>query len=219
MGSRNGIKFTYFPYVFPMYIRRKADKAMWINPPSNLNGWQTGRERQKTDPGDARYLKLADAALRPKETQPKRASTWVKSDDAGLRQTAHPTGTPTDRRTYLQEGHEMKTTIPIQSLLEHEILSWAIDSGFYAEAESKFPAGWSSWDRAGVLNTGQLVLDWETPHIATYAAFVLLRLQDLYRDARDIYAETAKELEKRIRRALKSQGTAGHEFLFKTAGR
>jgi len=113
----------------------------------------------------------------------------------------------------------MKTTIPIQSLLEHEILNWAIDADFYAEAESKFPAGWSLWDRAGVLDSGQLVLDWETPHIAMYAAFILLRLQDLYRDARDKYAETATHLEKRIRHALKSQGTDGHEFLFKTAGR
>jgi hypothetical protein len=202
-----------------MYIKRKADKAMWINPPSNLNGWQTDRERRKTDPGNARYLKLADAGLRPNETQPKTASTWVKSDDAEPRQIAHPTDAPTDKRTYLQEVYEMKTTIPIQSLLEHEILNWAIDSDFYAEAESKFPAGWSSWDRAGVLDSGQLVLDWQTPHIAMYAAFILLRLQDLYRDARDKYAETAKDLEKRIRRALKAQGTAGHEFLFKTASR
>lgn len=113
----------------------------------------------------------------------------------------------------------MKTTIPIQSLLEHEILSWAIDSDFYAEDESKFPAGWSSWDRAGVLNSGQLVLDWETPHIATYAAFILLRLQDLYRDARDKYAESAKRLERRIRRAIKSEGAPELELLCKTAGR
>ncbi|HLK07308.1 MAG TPA: hypothetical protein VKV30_05195 [Candidatus Angelobacter sp.] len=113
----------------------------------------------------------------------------------------------------------MKTTIPIQSPLEHQILNWAIDSDFYAEAESKTPSGWNSWDRAGVLDPGQLVLDWETPHIAMYAAFILLRLQDLYGDARDKYAESAKELEKRIRYALRSQGTAGHEFLFKTAGR
>jgi len=113
----------------------------------------------------------------------------------------------------------MKTKIPIQSLLEHEILNWAIDPDFYAEAEDKFPAGWNLWDRAGVLDSGKLVLDWETPHIAMYAAFILLRLQDLYRDARDKYAETATHLEKRIRHALKSQGTDGHEFLFKTAGR
>jgi hypothetical protein len=143
----------------------------------------------------------------------------VKSDDAEPRQSAHPTDAPTDRRTYLQEVYEMKTKIPIQSLLEHEILNWAIDPDFYAEAEDKFPAGWNSWDRAGVLDSGQLVLDWETPHIAMYAAFILLRLQDLYRDARDKYAETATHLEKRIRHALKSQGTDGHEFLFKTAGR
>ncbi len=31
---------------------------------------------------NARYLKLADLALRPKEPQRKTASTWVKSDNA-----------------------------------------------------------------------------------------------------------------------------------------
>jgi hypothetical protein len=39
---------------------------MWINPPSNLNGWQPDGERQKRAPGDAHYLKLADVALRPR---------------------------------------------------------------------------------------------------------------------------------------------------------
>jgi hypothetical protein len=113
----------------------------------------------------------------------------------------------------------MKTTISILAPLEHEILNWAIHSDFFGEAESKFPVGWSEWDRTGVLHSAHLVLDWETPHIATYAAFILMRLQDLSRDARDKYAESAKELERRIRRALKFQGTSGHEFLFKTAGR
>ncbi len=98
----------------------------------------------------------------------------------------------------------MKTTIPILFPLEHEILNWAINSDFFGEAESNFPLGWSSWDRAGVLNSGQLVIDWETPHIATYAAFIMLRLQDLYNGARDRYAEAAKNLEKRMRDGLKS---------------
>ena len=138
---------------------------------------------------------------------------------SGIKFVYFPYVLPVGKRTYLQEVYEMKTAIPIQSLLEHEILSWAIDSDFYAEAESQFPAGWRSWDRAGVLSTGQLVLDWETPHITTYAAFILLRLQDLYRDARDKYAESAKGLERRIRRALKSEATPEREFLCKTAGR
>ena len=61
--------------------------------------------------------------------------------------------------------------------------------------------------------------DWEMPHAARYAAFILLRLQDLYADAKDRYAMVAKDLEKRIRRGLESQGTSEHEFSFKTAGR
>jgi len=113
----------------------------------------------------------------------------------------------------------VKTTISILIPLEHEILTWAINPDFFGETESNFPAGWSSWDRTGVLNSRQLVLDWDTPHIAKYTAFILLRLQDLAKDARDKYSQSAKDLEKRIRRALKAHGTSGHEFLFKTAGR
>src|SRR5579864_403950 len=119
----------------------------------------------------------------------------------------------------IRKVHDMKTTVSILAPLEHEILYWAIHSDFFGDAENNFPMGWSQWDRTCVLNSAQLVLDWETPHIATYAAFILMRLQDLSKDARDKYAESAKELEGRIRRALKFQGTAGQEFLFKTAGR
>jgi len=104
----------------------------------------------------------------------------------------------------------MKTTVSILRPLEHEILDWEIHSDFFGEAEGNFPIGWSQWDRTCVLNAAQLVLDWETPHIATYAAFILMRLQDLSKDARDKYAESAKELERRIRRALKFQGTSRH---------
>jgi hypothetical protein len=82
-------------------------------------------------------------------------------------------------------------------------------SDFFGEAESNFPTGWKAWDRIRVVDSKQLVLDWETPHIAEYVAFILLRLRDLIGDARDKYAETAKGLEKRIRRALKAQGTSG----------
>ncbi len=45
----------------------------------------------------------------------------------------------------------MKTTISILAPLEHEILNWAIHSDFFGEAESKFPVGWSEWDRTDVL--------------------------------------------------------------------
>lgn len=113
----------------------------------------------------------------------------------------------------------MKTTISIQSPLEHEILEWAINSDFFGATESSFPSGWSSWDRKGVLTTGELEIDWETPHIAAYAAFILMRLQDLCKDSRDKYAMAATELEQRIRRELKSQSASKHEFLFKTAAR
>jgi hypothetical protein len=98
----------------------------------------------------------------------------------------------------------MKTTIPILAPLEHEILNWAIHAEFFGEAESKRPVGWSDWGRTCALNSAELVFDWKTPHITTYAAFVLMRLQDLSKDALDKYAETARGLEKRIRRALKS---------------
>jgi hypothetical protein len=119
----------------------------------------------------------------------------------------------------LAKVHRMITTISIRSPLEHDILDWAMNPSILGEAESNFPPGWRSWDRANVLNSGQFVFDWDTPHIAVYAAFILLRLQDLAKDARDKYAETAKNLEKRIRSALKSHDTAGHESLFKTVGR
>jgi hypothetical protein len=112
----------------------------------------------------------------------------------------------------------VKTTIPILSPREHEILNLLINADFFGEAESNLPTGWNAWDRTGVLDSEQLVLDWETPHIAEYVAFILLRLQDLSRDARDKYTETAKELEKRIRRALKAQGTSGHESLLSPGG-
>src|SRR6478609_4277882 len=69
LGPPKSDRVGYFPDVFPMYIRRKADKAVWINAHSNLNGWQIDRERRKTDPANARYLKVVDVALRPRETQ------------------------------------------------------------------------------------------------------------------------------------------------------
>lgn len=120
----------------------------------------------------------------------------------------------------------MKTTISIFSFLEHEILNWAINSDSFGEAESNFPFGWSSWDRTAILDSGHLVLDWETPHMASYAAFILLRLHDLHQDAKDEYARVAKDMERRLRHALKFQVASpgakmpdGDALLFKTARR
>jgi hypothetical protein len=106
------------------------------------------------------------------------------------------------------QGNRMKTTISILSPVEHEILDWAINSDFLEEAKGNFPSDWNSWDRKGVLNSRQLVIDWQTPHIAPFTAFLLLRLQNLYADARDKYAEAAKNLEKRISCALKSHSNS-----------
>lgn len=124
-----------------------------------------------------------------------------------------------NRQIYPQRFTGVKTTIPILSPLEHEILNWAINSDLFGEAESNFPTGWNAWDRSRVLESKQLVLDWETPHIAKYVAFILLRLQDLYGDARAKHGETARELEKRIRHALKAQGASGHKLPFRNAPR
>ena len=113
----------------------------------------------------------------------------------------------------------MTTTIPNLSSLEHDILEWAINSEIFEEVEGGELSGWTSWDRTGVLTRRQLVIDWETPHIATYAEFILLRLESLSEGANDKYAQASKNLEERIRPALKSKGIAGNELLFKTAGR
>jgi hypothetical protein len=50
----------------------KTDARMWINPRSNLQ--QVGHvawNRRATDMGDARYLELADVALKPKSQKGK----------------------------------------------------------------------------------------------------------------------------------------------------
>jgi hypothetical protein len=117
------------------------------------------------------------------------------------------------------KDHVVKTTISILVPVEHEILNWAIHSDFFGETENNFPSHWSSWDRTGVLTPTGLTIDWETPHIAAYAAFILLRLQGLYKDAKDKYATAAKDLEKRIRRALESQDPSRHRLLSRAAGR
>jgi hypothetical protein len=66
----------------PMFKRRKTDAAMWINPHSSLNrGQHIAWDRRKTDGGNARYLELADVALKPRNTNPAKADTLLSSDD------------------------------------------------------------------------------------------------------------------------------------------
>lgn len=104
--------------------------------------------------------------------------------------------------------HDVKTTIPIFSLLEHEILNWAICPGYDHKTESRAPSGWSSWDRTGVLNSRQLVLDSRTPHISGYAEFILLRLRGLSEGVEDAYSQAAQNLYKRISHIAKSKLTS-----------
>ena len=66
----------------PMLKRRKIDSAMWINPQSNLNGGRhIAWDRRKTDGGNARYLELADVALKPTKTNPAKGNSSASSDD------------------------------------------------------------------------------------------------------------------------------------------
>ena len=97
----------------------------------------------------------------------------------------------------------MKTTIPIRSVFEHQIMEWAINAELFEDVKNGELSGWSSWDRTGVLTSERLVINWETPHIAEYSEFILRRLQALEEGARDKYAEVAKSLEKRFRDANK----------------
>jgi hypothetical protein len=54
---------------------------MWINPHSNLS--QVGHEwdRRITDAGNGRYLELAEVALRPATSKPKKAKVPVAVAD------------------------------------------------------------------------------------------------------------------------------------------
>src|SRR4029077_630849 len=66
----------------PMFKRRKTDAAMWINPRSNLNGGRhIAWDRRKTDVGNARYLELAEVALRPQTANAIETIASVASDD------------------------------------------------------------------------------------------------------------------------------------------
>jgi hypothetical protein len=95
----------------------------------------------------------------------------------------------------------MKTTTPILSPLEYEILEWAINTDLFEKVENGSLSGWNSWDRTGVLTRERFVIDWQTPNIANYSELILRRLRALKEGARDRYAEIAKDLEKRIRRS------------------
>src|SRR3979411_3260273 len=82
----------------------------------------------------------------------------------------------------------VKTTISRLSSLEHDILEWAINSELFEDIERAELSGWSSWDRTGVLTQNKLVIDWDTPPIATYAELILQRLQGLSEGSNDKYA-------------------------------
>ncbi len=65
-----------------MFKRRKTDSAMWINPQSNLNGGRhIAWDRRKTDGGNARYLELADVALKLRNANHAKAKSLASSDD------------------------------------------------------------------------------------------------------------------------------------------
>jgi hypothetical protein len=98
----------------------------------------------------------------------------------------------------------VKTTIQIRSILEHQIMEWAINAELFEDVENGEWSGWSSWDRTGVLTSERLIIDWKIPHITSYSKLILQRLRGLQEDhAKDIYSQAAKDLEARIRDANK----------------
>jgi hypothetical protein len=50
---------------------RKTSKAMWINPHSNLNVRRIEWDRRQTDANNARFLELAEIALKPAKANSK----------------------------------------------------------------------------------------------------------------------------------------------------
>jgi len=50
---------------------RKISNAMWINPHSNIRGRPIEWDRRATDVNHARFLDLAEIALRPKKANSK----------------------------------------------------------------------------------------------------------------------------------------------------
>ena len=115
----------------------------------------------------------------------------------------------------------MKTTTPIRSTLEHQIMEWAINAELFEDVENEEVPGWSSWDRKGVLTSKRLIIDWDTPHISNYLKLILRRLRGLRglreHHTRDIYAHAARDLEARIRDANKGLLSIPKTKQFKTA--
>jgi hypothetical protein len=184
-----------------MFKRRKTDPAMWINPRSRLGGaGHIAWDRRKADVGNARYLELAAVALNPKTATPGDAKSSIVSDDAAPMWASD--------QAIQHEGnssakvHGMRTTIPVRSRLEHEILQWAIHADVFEGIAAGEPTDWKSWNRIGILSPQQLVIDWRTPHIATYAQFIMHRLHALSAGSRDTYAKAAGTLERLIRRSV-----------------
>jgi hypothetical protein len=65
-----------------MFRRRKTDAAIWINPHSTLNGGQhIAWDRRQTDGGNARYLELADVALKPTNANPVEGNSSASAED------------------------------------------------------------------------------------------------------------------------------------------
>ncbi len=58
-----------------MSKRRKTSKAMWINPHSNIRSRPVEWDRRQTDINNARYLELAEIALKPDKVKSKNADT------------------------------------------------------------------------------------------------------------------------------------------------
>ena len=115
----------------------------------------------------------------------------------------------------------MKTTTPIRTILEFRIMEWAINAELFEDVENRELSGWSSWDRTGVLTSKRLIIDWDTPHIASYSKLILRRLRGLRglreHHTRDIYAQAARDLEARIRDANKGLLSIPKTKQFKTA--
>ena len=183
---------------------------MWVNPRSKMNsGGHIAWDRREADAGDPRYLDLAEVALGQKTASPGETETSIASDDAdevkAFDQATPHWGISSARR----QG--VRTAIPVRSSLEYEILHWAIHADFLEDVAAGNPPGWESWSRVGVLTTEQLVIDWKTPHIESYAEFIMQRLQALSAGSRDTHARVASKLEKLIRRSVKRDRNAHPE--------
>jgi hypothetical protein len=52
-------------------------------------------------------------------------------------------------------------------------MEWAINVELFEDVANEEVPGWSSWDRTGVLTSKRLIIDWDTPHIASYSKLIL----------------------------------------------